>query len=65
MENRGKHTLLKNMHNMYLKDNLIVHSSGVIMIRSKQGHFNGFSISVPPNIFPGIAELQHIVRSSA
>ena len=55
----GENTLLKNMHTMYLKDNLKVHSSGVIMVRQKLGHFQGFVISVPPSIFPGIAFFFH------
>ena len=49
---------------MYLKDNLQVHKSGVIMVRQKEGYFQGFMILVPEQILFGLtfmfhAKLQH------
>ena len=64
----GIFTVVKHLHQMYLKDNLQVHKSGVIMVRQKQGYFQGFAISVPEQILFGLAfmfhaKLQHPKRS--
>ena len=51
----GSFTTLKHLHTLYTRQNLKVHKSGVIMVRSPQGHFDGFAISVPEHLFHGIA----------
>ena len=55
----GDNTTLKLMHTLFLKNNLIIHESGVIMVRTKEGNFGGFSISVPTNLMPGVAFAFH------
>ena len=55
----GVFTVVKHLHQMYLKDNLQVHKSGVIMVRQKQGYYNGFTISVPEQILFGLAFMFH------
>ena len=39
----SEHTMLKHLHTLYLCDNLKVHTSGVIMVRTQSGFYNGFS----------------------
>lgn len=51
----GEHTVVKHLHTLFTRDNLIIHKSGVVMVRAKHGHFDGFAISVPENLFPGLA----------
>ena len=43
----GDNTALKHLHTLYLRDNLKVHTSGVVMVRTTGGFYDGFSISVP------------------
>ena len=50
----GVHTQVKHLHTLFKRNNLMVHKSGVIMIRSKEGFYNGFSISVPEPLFYGL-----------
>ena len=51
----GAYTSIKHLHTLFTKDNLIIHKSGVIMVRAKDGHYDGFAISVPENLFAGLA----------
>ena len=55
----GIYTTLKHLHGLYLKNNLKIHSSGVVMVRSKEGYYSGFSISVPEHIFHGLSFMLH------
>ena len=50
----GLHTQVKHLHTLFKRNNLRVHKSGVIMVRSKEGHYDGFSISVPEPLFYGL-----------
>ena len=55
----GEFTALKHLHNLFLKNNVKVHSSGVIMVRSATGHYSGFAISVPQSLYHAIAYSFH------
>ena len=60
----GAHTQVKHLHTLFKRDNLKIHKSGVIMVRSKHGFFDGFAISVPETLFHGLCfcfhhKLQH------
>ena len=55
----GMFTTLKHLHGLYMKNNLKLHKSGVVMVRSKSGHFDGFSISVPEALFKGLCYMFH------
>ena len=50
---------MKHLFNLFQKKMLKVDGSGVILVRSKDGHFNGFSISVPTSVFPGLCFAFH------
>ena len=63
----GTNTLLKHLHTLFLKNNLRIHK-GVFMVKTKQGHYDGYAISVPTSIFHGLAymfhtKLQHPTKS--
>ena len=55
----GEETVLKNLHSLYMKDNLKVDSNGLILIRAQHGFLGGYVISVPSNIFPGLCFAYH------
>ena len=55
----GMFTTLKHLHGLYMKNNLKLHKSGVVMVRTKTGHFDGFSISVPETLFKGLCFMFH------
>ena len=55
----GVFTTLKHLHGLYMKNNLKLHKSGVVMVRTKSGHFDGFSISVPENLFKVLCYVFH------
>ena len=55
----GQETVLKLLHTHFTKKNLKIDPSGVIMIKQKQGHYDGYSISVPTSIFPGLVYAYH------
>ena len=55
----GDNTIIKHMHTLYLRENLKVHESGVIMIRTPEGHYGGFSISVPHHLHHAVAFAFH------
>ena len=64
----GDHTVLKHLHTLYLRENLRIHESGVIMIRTPEGFYGGFAISVPQHLHHAVAfsfhqKLQHPRRS--
>ena len=55
----GINTTIKHLHQMFLKDNLKVNKSDVIMVRQKNGFFQGYTISVPEKVFFGLAFMLH------
>ena len=55
----GANTTLKHLHTLYTRDNLKVHKSGVIMVRCRDGYFDGYAISVPEPLFHGLAFQMH------
>ena len=64
----GLHTQVKHLHTLYKRNNLKIHSSGVVMVKTPQGHYDGFAISVPEPLFHGLCfslhhKLQHPKKS--
>ena len=51
----GEFTTLKHLHTLFMRNSLKIHKSGVIVVKTKFGHFDGYSISVPEQIFKGLA----------
>ena len=56
---KGDNTKLKLLHNLYTQGKLFI-QDGLFLVKSPGGHFNDAIISVPPAIFPGIANALHI-----
>ena len=54
----GDFTILKHLHTLYVRNSLKIHRS-VIMVKTKTGAFDGYSISVPENLFKGLAFAFH------
>ena len=59
----GENTVLKNLHNLFMRGNLKVDSQGLILIRQKDGFKEGYVISVPSSIFPGLCFAYHHKQS--
>ena len=55
----GTNTTLKHLHTLYTRNNLKIHKSGVIMVRCRDGYFDGYAISVPEPLFHGLAFQMH------
>ena len=56
---KGDHTKIKLLHNLYVQGKLI-RKNNLFLVKTPSGHFNGFAISVPPALYPGIAYAMHI-----
>ena len=56
----GDSTKLKLLHNIYTQGKLIVEDDGLVMIKSPEAANNGLLLSVPPSLFPGIANAFHL-----
>ena len=59
----GENTVLKNLHNLFMRGNLKVDSQGLILVRQKDGFKEGYVISVPSSIFPGLCFAYHHKQS--
>ena len=58
---RGDHTLMKRLYNLYQAGDLVIQSDGLIMVKSRDGHFpGGLTISVPHHLMSGISFSLHI-----
>ena len=57
---KGDYTKLKLLHNQYTQGKLFIDNDGLIMLKSPEGKLNGVVISVPPSLFPGIANALHL-----
>ena len=58
---RGDATKLKQLHTLYAKNELKIDSKdGLVMIKHPEGHFGGWVISIPYQLFPGLANALHI-----
>ena len=55
----GDNTKIKLLHNLYTQGKLFL-DKGLVMVKSPSGSFNGATISIPPSIFPGLANAIHI-----
>ena len=55
----GEETVLIHLFNMFQKKALKLDTSGVIMVRTKDGHYDGYAISVPTSVFPGLCYAFH------
>ena len=57
---RGNFTKIKLLHNLYTQGKLFVDNDGLVMVRTPEGYFNGSVISIPPDLFPGVANALHL-----
>ena len=57
---KGDNTTLKKLYGLYRAGDLTIRRDGLVMIRSRDGHFEGYVISVPTKIMAGIAFSIHI-----
>ena len=57
---RGDATKLKQLHTLYSRGDLRVGVDGLVMVKHPQGHFGGWVISIPHQLFPGLANALHI-----
>ena len=55
----GEETILKHLFNLFQKKMIKLDNSGVILVKSKGGHFDGYSISVPTSVFPALCFAFH------
>ena len=56
---KGDNTKLKLLHNLYTQGKLTI-DKDLVLVKTPEGYYNGNVISVPPAIFPGIANAIHI-----
>ena len=56
----GEHTKLKQLHGLYTKGELMVDKDKTVMIKTKNGAYNGYAISIPHGLFPGLVHTLHI-----
>ena len=57
---RGDATKLKQLHTLYSKGDLKIDNDGLIMVKHSQGHYGGWTISIPYQLMPGLANALHI-----
>ena len=57
---KGDYTVLKKLYNLYQSGDLLIRPDGLVMIKARDGYFNGYVVSVPHNMFPGIAFSLHV-----
>ena len=55
----GDQTLLKNLHTKYLAGDVKIEKDGMVMVRTQDGYFDGFAISVPRHMYPGLIQALH------
>ena len=56
----GENTKLKLLHNMFQNGKLKVDKDGVVVIKEDNGHYSGYVVSLPQNIFRGFANALHV-----
>ena len=57
---RGDATKLKLLYNLFTRGDLRVEKDGLITVKTKAGVNEDWAISIPPSLFPGIAQALHI-----
>ena len=58
---KGDHTLLKRLYNLYQAGDLVIQNDGLVMVKSRDGHFpGGMTISVPNHLMSGISFSLHV-----
>ena len=57
---RGDATKVKQLHTLYTKNELKIDRDGLVMVKNPNGHFDGWVISVPHLLLPGLASALHI-----
>ena len=56
----GEHTKLKQLHGLYVRGDLMIDKDGTVMVKTKNGAYNGYAISIPHGMFPGLVHTLHI-----
>ena len=57
---KGDYTILKKLYGLYRVGDINIRRDGLVMVKAKEGHFEGFVISVPHKLMAGIAFSLHI-----
>ena len=57
---KGDHTVVKKMFNLYQAGDLTIKKDGLVMVKARDGHFDGWVISVPPALMSGLTFTLHI-----
>ena len=56
----GEHTKLKQLHGLFVKGDLKVDKDKTVMVKTKNGAYDGYAISIPHGLFPGLIHTLHI-----
>ena len=56
----GENTKLKLLHNLYKEGKMKVDKDGTIKVKTDEGHYNGYVISLPAAIFRGYTNALHV-----
>ena len=57
---RGENTVLKSLYKKYQSGEVVIQPDGLVMIKTRDGHFQGKVISVPQHLMSGIAFSIHV-----
>ena len=57
---RGDNTVIKKMYKCYQTGDLTIRRDGLVVMKSKNGHFDGNAISVPHHLMSGLAFTLHV-----
>ena len=57
---KGDHTKLKQLHSLFIRGDLVVDKDNTVMVKTKNGAYGGYAISIPYGMFPGLVHTLHI-----
>ena len=57
---KGDNTLIKHLYGYFLEGKLLIDEEGTILIKVPEGHYNGYAVSIPPALAPGLIQCLHI-----
>ena len=56
----GDNTKLKQLYGLFVKGDLILDKDGTVMVKTKDGAYSGYALSIPHGMFPGLVHTLHI-----
>ena len=59
----GDNTVLKHLHTSYLAGDVTIDNDELVKIKTPNGYFDGYAISVPKHMYPGLVQALHIRMS--